>query len=140
MHHGHNLRERLIEKGVVRRRSDEKLGYRHMDKVMRDRTVVGHAVPMSVFATTEMVMWTESDNLGWADVHQGPLAIHTTPGNHESMLTERFAGELTALLSASLSEMSAGSRIPTSAAALAGPAVEEPDDPQPVGAGTHADA
>ena len=75
---------------------------------------------MNVFVTTETVMWTGSDSLGWAGVHNGPLVIHTAPGDHLSVLSERFAAEFTALLSACLSGTSAGFHIPADAAALTG--------------------
>jgi thioesterase domain-containing protein/acyl carrier protein len=109
--YGHNLRwsarEKLIASGLARRRPGEQFDVRHARQIMRGCIIDGHDLPMNMFVTTEYVKLTDSDSLGWAHVHKGPLEIHTSPGDHVSLLSETFAGEVTALISASLSNGSA---------------------------------
>jgi thioesterase domain-containing protein/acyl carrier protein len=109
--YGHNLRwsarEKLIAAGLVGRRPGEQFDVRHARQILRDCSIDGHDLPMNLFVTTDTVTETGSDSLGWAHVHKGPLEIHTAPGDHGSLLSATFAGEFTALISASLSNGSA---------------------------------
>lgn len=119
--YGRNLRwsarEKLIAAGLARRRPGEQFDIRHASQIMRGCIIDGHDLPMNLFVTTDTVKETGSDSLGWAQVHKGPLEIHTAPGDHVSLLSETFAGEFTALLSASLSD---GSDEPQTGAAAEG--------------------
>ena len=102
-----SAREKLIAAGLARRRPGEQFDIRQAWPIMLGCTIDGHDLPMNLFVTTDTVKETGSDSLGWAHVHKGPLEIHTAPGDHHSLLSETFAEEFTALLSASLSDGSA---------------------------------
>ena len=109
--YGHNLRwsarEKLIAAGLARRRPGGQFDVRQGLQIMRGCIIDGHDLPMNLFVTTDTVKETGSDSLGWAHLHNGPLEIHTAPGDHVSLLSETFAGEFAALVSASLSDGSA---------------------------------
>ncbi|MBV8927641.1 MAG: amino acid adenylation domain-containing protein, partial [Mycobacteriaceae bacterium] len=112
--YGHNVRwaarEKLIAAGVIKRRPGEQFDIRHAWQVMRAADPQGHQLPMDLFVTTDTISQIGSEHLGWADVHRGPLEIHLAPGDHDSMLSETFANDVTAVVSKSLSSPSYASR------------------------------
>ena len=89
-----SAREKLIAAGLARRRPGEQFDIRHASPIMLGCIIDGHDLPMNLVVTTEIVKKTGSDSLGWADMHKGPLEIHTAPGDHVSPLPEIFAGEV----------------------------------------------
>jgi len=95
-------REKLITAGILDRRPGEHIDIRHAWQIMRACAPHGHHVPMHLFVTTDTIGQTHSESLGWADVHRGPLHIHHAPGDHDSLLSETFAGDFTELVMATL--------------------------------------
>jgi len=69
-----------------------------------------HHAPLDLFVTDEMVKRTGSDSLGWADLHRGPVRVHTVPGDHLSMLVAPHVQVLAATLAASVRQASADVR------------------------------
>jgi amino acid adenylation domain-containing protein len=47
-----------------------------------------HSLPMELFVSKEMAESTGSPSLGWESFHQGPMTVHSVPGEHLSMVTE----------------------------------------------------
>ena len=137
----HNLRwaarEKLIAAGLARRRPSEQFDIRNAPQITCGYVIDGHHLPMNLFVTTEYVKATGSDSLGWAHVHKGPLEIHTVPGHHASLLSETFAGEFSALLTASLST-DRPSRRPRPAQRDRRDEVEATEGTHPVDAGARA--
>ena len=99
-----SAREKLIAAGLGSRRPGEQFDIRAASQLMLDCTVGGHDVPMNLVVSAQTVAETDSDSLGWSDVHKGPIEIHAVPGDHVSLLSEAFAGEFGNLVSASLSD------------------------------------
>jgi len=112
---GWAAREKLIASGLLTRAEGEQFDIRHAWKIMLDCDPQAHDVPVDLFVTADTIDLTGDQSLGWAQQHQGPLDIRSAPGDHDSLLSETFAAEFTALVSASLQHSSTPSQNPVAA-------------------------
>lgn len=60
--------------------------YRGALAVSRRYLRPGHDSALQLFLTEGSVTMFGDETLGWADFHQGPLQVHTLPGDHDALL------------------------------------------------------
>jgi thioesterase domain-containing protein len=61
-------------------------------------TSQGHNIALDLFTSDESVQHFGEGQLGWDEIHRGPLRRHPVTGDHASMWTEPNVGDLATLL------------------------------------------
>ncbi|MGH2866574.1 MAG: non-ribosomal peptide synthetase [Solirubrobacteraceae bacterium] len=85
-----------------RARPGHDFDWRGADKLARRYTCRGHAGPLDLFVTSDMMATTNSHSLGWEDVHHGRVEVHEVRGDHFSMVQEPNVAYLSELLASTL--------------------------------------
>jgi thioesterase domain-containing protein len=67
--------------------------------------LVGHGLPVDLYATTAGVQMATSDYLGWDELHRGILTRHAAPGDHLTMLVEPNVTALARMMASRLAQV-----------------------------------
>jgi len=95
---------RLAERLRLREPEPEEFDFAGASVLATKYRVPGHDVRVDLFVSRTQVRTHGSVDLGWADVHPGPLECHAIPSDHFELLKEPFVNRVLETLDARLRE------------------------------------